>query len=48
MKRQKDFESNVMMQIQTLEKIQQRSYAKNRILGHIWSIFTVFLEQVQY
>ena len=38
----KDFESNVMMQIQTLEKIQQRSYAKNRILGHIWSIFTVF------
>ncbi|NDO46734.1 hypothetical protein [Clostridium sp. MD294] len=36
-----DFESNVMMQIQALEKIEQRSYVNNRILGHIWSVFTV-------
>lgn len=38
----KDFESNVMMQIQALEKTEQRSYVNNRILGHIWSVFTVF------
>ena len=37
-----DFESNVMMQIQALDKVQQRGYVKNRILGHIWSVFTVF------
>lgn len=36
-----DFEINVMMKIQALEQTEQRSFVKNRILGHIWGTFTV-------
>lgn len=36
-----DFETNVMMQIQLLEQTEQRSFVKNRIIGHIWGCFTV-------
>ncbi len=37
----KDFEINVMMQIEALEQTEQRSFVKNRIIGHIWGCFTV-------
>lgn len=36
-----NFETNVMMKIQALEQTEQRSFVKNRILGHIWGTFTV-------
>lgn len=36
-----DFEKSVMMQIQLLEQTEQRTFVKNRIIGHIWGCFTV-------